>query len=301
MVPSVALRLEAGGIDELWVIEDCFYTAGPSLAAAALTVTETLHVGIGILPAVVRHPAITAMEIATLDELGSGRFTAGIGHGVQSWMDQIGLRERSPLTALEETFTIVSQLLSGDEVSFEGETVRCDSVRLDRAPEQRIDLLAGVRGPRSMELAGRIADGVILAGPASPAYVDWARQRANRPTDWRVVAFAPWLVIEDGPRAQSLMAPWLASELEDPNIGMTQLSFFDDLRDRHADGGAPALADLPAAWWHEIGPIGTPQDALTYLDGMEGAGTDVVSVFPAPMVPEAMADIDTLISIARRR
>ena len=96
------MRAEAGGLDDLWVIEDCFYTAGISLAAAALTATEHLTVGIGILPAVARNPAITAMELATLAGLAPGRVIAGLGHGVQSWMAQMGVRPPSPLVALEE-------------------------------------------------------------------------------------------------------------------------------------------------------------------------------------------------------
>ena len=56
----------------------------------ALAVTERLAVGIGILPAVARNPAITAMELATLAGLAPGRVVAGIGHGVQEWMAQVG-------------------------------------------------------------------------------------------------------------------------------------------------------------------------------------------------------------------
>ena len=51
---DVARRLDRGGADELWIIEDCFFTAGPSLVSAALTSTERLTVGLGILPAVAR-------------------------------------------------------------------------------------------------------------------------------------------------------------------------------------------------------------------------------------------------------
>ena len=68
-VVEFAESLEEGGVDQLWVIEDCFYTAGVSLAAAALARTKRLQVGIGILPAVARNAAVTAMEIATLAEL----------------------------------------------------------------------------------------------------------------------------------------------------------------------------------------------------------------------------------------
>src|SRR5690606_31211664 len=129
-----ARRLESAGVDRLWVIEDCFFTAGVSLAASALAVTARLQVGVGILPAVARPAAVTAMEIATLANLAPGRFTAGIGHGVQDWMAQMGVRPRSPLGALDETISNVKRLLSGEEVSFEGDYVVLDRVRLDQPP-----------------------------------------------------------------------------------------------------------------------------------------------------------------------
>ena len=79
-VTEFAEKLEESGVDQLWVIEDCFYTAGISLAATALARTDQLQVGIGILPVVARNPAISAMEIATLAELAPGRLLAGMGH-----------------------------------------------------------------------------------------------------------------------------------------------------------------------------------------------------------------------------
>ena len=94
LLPEVAAQLDRGRIDELWLIEDCFSTTGPSLAAAALTATERMEVGIGILPAVVRHPAMTAMELATLADLGGGRFTAGIGHAFRTLPYFEDLRDR---------------------------------------------------------------------------------------------------------------------------------------------------------------------------------------------------------------
>ena len=110
-VVEFAEGLEAGGVEQLWVIEDCFYTAGISLAATALARTDRLQVGLGILPAVARNAAVTAMEIATLAELAPGRLLAGIGHGVQDWMEQMGARTPSPLTTLDEVITTVRRLL----------------------------------------------------------------------------------------------------------------------------------------------------------------------------------------------
>ena len=54
-VTERALQAEALGFNEFWVIEDCFYTSGPTLAAAALTATEEITVGIGIMPVVARN------------------------------------------------------------------------------------------------------------------------------------------------------------------------------------------------------------------------------------------------------
>ena len=191
-VTEVARRLDEGGADQLWIIEDCFYTAGVSLAATALATTERLTVGIGILPAVARNPAITAMEIATLCELAPGRFLPGIGHGVQSWMEQMGALTPSPLTTLEETIVAVRRLLAGENVTMHGRHVDLDDVRLDRPPSIVPPVLAGVRGPKSLQMAGRVAGGIVLAEPASPSYVTWALDQAgNRPGDSRPKSSGP--------------------------------------------------------------------------------------------------------------
>ena len=171
LVLDVARDLERGGADQLWVIEDCFYTAGVSLTAAALSVTERLTVGLGILPAVARNPAVTAMELATLCALAPGRFLPGIGHGVQDWMGQMGARPASPVTTLEEVLVAVGRLLDGERVTMHGRHVHLDDVQLDQPPPSPPPLLAGVRGPRSLAMAGRAAGGVVLAEPASSPYV----------------------------------------------------------------------------------------------------------------------------------
>jgi alkanesulfonate monooxygenase SsuD/methylene tetrahydromethanopterin reductase-like flavin-dependent oxidoreductase (luciferase family) len=296
-----ARMAEEGGLDDVWLIEDCFFTSGPSLAAAALATTERIRVGIGILPAVVRHPAVTAMELATLAELGPGRFVGGIGHGVQDWMAQMGLRPDSPLTALEETMHVVRRLLDGERVTFDGETVTLDHVRLEAPPQHRVPVLAGVRGPKSMALAGRVADGVILAEPTSPSYVAWAREQANAGDDFEIVAFSSWIVMDDGDIARSIMAGLIEEELADPHAGWRALPFFEDLMDRFADGGAAAIASMPQDWWHEIGPIGTPADAHAYLDRLAAAGVDAVTLYPAPEVDLALDDLETIVTIAKQR
>ena len=136
------------------MIEDCFYTAGITLAATALAHTETLTVGIGILPALTRNVSTTAMELATLARLAPGRIVAGIGHGVRSWMEQIGARPESPVGALTEVITAVRRLLAGETVTMAGALVELHDVRLDVVPSPPPPVLAGVRRPKSLAAAG---------------------------------------------------------------------------------------------------------------------------------------------------
>ncbi|MEO5901970.1 MAG: LLM class flavin-dependent oxidoreductase, partial [Ilumatobacteraceae bacterium] len=211
VVRTFAERLEAGGADELWVIEDCFYTAGISLAATALARTERLTVGIGIMPAVARNPAITAMEVATLANLAPGRVIAGIGHGVQEWMSQMGVRPASPVTTLEETITVVRRLLAGEEVTFDGRAVHFDAVKLAAPPSPVPPVIAGVRGPKSLAVAGRCADGIVLAEFSGPAAVCNAVAAAGSPDGFEVAVFTVAHVDRDRRLAREWVAPFLAS------------------------------------------------------------------------------------------
>ena len=65
----------------------------------ALSVTERVRVGIGLLPVPLRNVTQAAIEIATIDRLFPGRFVAGIGHGVQTWMEQAGVAGARSLAA----------------------------------------------------------------------------------------------------------------------------------------------------------------------------------------------------------
>lgn len=153
------------GLDDLWVWEDCFKQSGVASAAAALAVTTRLRVGIGLMPVPLRNVALTAMEISTLCRLFPGRLLPGIGHGVQPWMDQVGGKVSSPLTLLREYATALRSLLAGEEVSTNGRYVRLDRVALDWPPAEPPPLAMGGEGPRSVALAGELAD-VYLFGAA---------------------------------------------------------------------------------------------------------------------------------------
>ncbi|MBM7798850.1 alkanesulfonate monooxygenase SsuD/methylene tetrahydromethanopterin reductase-like flavin-dependent oxidoreductase (luciferase family) [Microlunatus panaciterrae] len=171
---SFAQAADAAGLDELWVWEDCFKESGIATATAALAFTERIRVGVGLLPVPLRNVALVAMEIATLDRLFPGRFVAGVGHGVQEWMAQVGARVESPMTLLREYAVALRRLLAGEEVTMDGRYVRLDRVRLDWPPNRPPALMLGGAGPKSLELAGRLGDGTLLGAALGDDQVESA-------------------------------------------------------------------------------------------------------------------------------
>jgi alkanesulfonate monooxygenase SsuD/methylene tetrahydromethanopterin reductase-like flavin-dependent oxidoreductase (luciferase family) len=157
-----ASSAEAAGLDDLWLWEDCFLEGGLTSAAAALAGTTSVRVGLGLMPVPLRNPALAAMEIATLARLFPGRFAPAAGHGVLSWMKQVGAGADSPLTLLREWVSAVRALLHGQTVTVSGRYVQLDRVALDWPPPTVPPLLVGARGPKTIALAGAHADGVIL-------------------------------------------------------------------------------------------------------------------------------------------
>ncbi|MBO4239821.1 LLM class flavin-dependent oxidoreductase [Pseudonocardia alni] len=170
-LPGVARDVEAAGLDQLWLWEDCFLHGGTATAAVALARTDALTVGVGLFPVPLRNPAVVAMETASLARLFPGRYLPVLGHGVLDWMGQVGNRVASPLTLLAEHTTAVRDLLAGREVTRSGRYVSLDRVRLDHPPTTVPPVLVGGRGPRTLRLAGDLADGVLLDSGLTPADV----------------------------------------------------------------------------------------------------------------------------------
>ncbi|NQX29743.1 LLM class flavin-dependent oxidoreductase [Microbacteriaceae bacterium VKM Ac-2854] len=282
-----ARRAERLGFDELWVVEDLGFRGGIAQAAAVLAATERIRVGLGILPAAARNVAFAAMEIASLEELFPGRVDVGIGHGMPHWMRQVGVWPASPLTLLEEYFVALRALLAGESVSVEGRYVRLRDFGLTERADAVPRLLAGVRGPKSLQLAGRVADGVILAEPVTPEYLGAARESTG---GGYVVAFAVAAVDADAEAARAAVRPGLAA-IGEPDWAphITPLPFaaeFADLRAQCADG-AEFAQRMPAAWVDQLAVVGTAADASGRIAQLHAAGADSVVLLPAGRDPHA--------------
>ncbi len=208
---ETAATAEKAGFDELWLSEDFFFSGGIGGASIALGATERISVGLGVVSAVVRHPALLAMELSTVAGAHPGRFLPGIGLGVPDWMRQMDLMPDSPLAAVRESVTTVKRLLSGETVSERGVVFASRDVSLSYPPKTRLPVYMGVIGPKMLELAGEIADGSILSVGAGTDYVRWARdhieagrRKTSRVDPHAVTAFTIYAVDHHRSRAGAM-------------------------------------------------------------------------------------------------
>ena len=291
-------RAEELGFDGVWIVEDCFFRGGFSQAAIALASTNRIHVGVGIIPAAVRNAAMAALEIATLAEFYPGRTTIGIGHGMPGWMRQIGQWPASPLTMLDETITATKRLLGGETLNEEGRYVRLREVSLEAAPLAIPPILAGVRGPKSLALSGRVADGTILAEPTPPSYIRAAIESIGAQRDHHLVGYSVAAISEDRDAAIAAARPaleWVGEPDWAPHIaGLPFASEFYELRASSASRAEFAQA-LPTEWLADLGVIGTAADGRLALDRMHTAGfTEAVLI---PVGPNPLEDLESFTAL----
>jgi 5,10-methylenetetrahydromethanopterin reductase len=273
-----ARRAEAAGFDELWLWDDCFLPGAFTSAAIALSATQHLKAGIGLLPATAYNPLFAAMEITTLARAFPGRFMPGFGHGVGDWMARIGAAPKSSLTALEETVTTVRRLLNGEAVTFNGQQVHLDQVQMQMTPAQVPPLYVGAMREKSLQLAGRAGDGTILTGMSSPAYVRWAlghiragMDAAGR-TSHRVVVYLDVKVSQDGESARDAARRALAERRPWADVHLQVLGI----------DAAEAIAaeGIPDEWLDAFAAAGTPEQVSAGIRRLVDAGADAIIFQP---------------------
>ena len=133
--------------------------------------------------------------------------------------------QKSPLGALEENTAAIRAILRGDVVTVDGDYVRLDEVKLEYPLEHIPPIQLGVRGPKSLQLSGRVADGTIMAEGYSPDYVRWAREQidmgrveANRSESHRVTVYIHWSMDADDRVANRKVRERLAATMASENI-----------------------------------------------------------------------------------
>jgi len=184
-----ALAAEAAGASSLWVSSHLFLRDPFASAAAILQATQKVRVALLAVSPQMMHPVHIAMAAATLDEIAPGRVAMCIGTGAPGDLADAGVEARRPLATLAETVAVLRALLSGEQARYEGEIFRLRGRRMVRGAKDVPVFIAASR-PKSLELAGRIADGVVLSNSASVEFVRWSLDHFDRGAQGRKVTRA---------------------------------------------------------------------------------------------------------------
>lgn len=185
---------EEKGFAEIWQADTRLARDCVVMMSAFLAETKRLRFGSGVLPIWTRNPAVIAATWSSMWELagtlpgGQSRVMLGLGAWWEPIASRVGVKREKPLAAMREHIEAIRQLFTMEEVTYQGEFVHLDRVKLDVAfgdtSPRNIPLYIGATGPKMLEMAGEICDGVVLNYVVSVDYireaVELVRQGAER-------------------------------------------------------------------------------------------------------------------------
>ena len=281
------------GISDVALFRDSFMLQ--SLCAAA---TRNVRIGSLVTNPYVRHPAIVAAALGTLNEVSHGRAFLGIGVG--AGLSGIGVEQPRPVRRLEEFLQAVRDLLAGSEVNMDGQHYRIKGVRLQAGIAGPVPVVIGTRSRLVSKLAGRMADAVVvgsreLSETTLLRYCDWVREGATEagrdPAEVDVAPRVTICVSRDGEQARRSVILYSAHYL---SLGGAKESLLPDGQFRRIS----ELAAQATGWYFEpdvsypaeldtiVGPeiidrfaiAGTPAECLPKLEALRRMGFRSVSM-----------------------
>jgi 5,10-methylenetetrahydromethanopterin reductase len=212
-------EIERMGYDHLWITDSSLHARDAfvylTLAAGQ---SERLRLGTNCTHPHTRHPAVTANALASVNEVSGGRAILGVGAG-DSPVEELG----KPLARLSEVRSMLDfarRLYSGERFDYEGAhfTVHSGQLHHGLAGVERPKIYMTASGPKMLELAGAVADGVIVHCGVFPGGLEFATGHVRRGAesagrDFAEIDFA-WQVFgvldEDLDRARNAARPMAA-------------------------------------------------------------------------------------------
>ena len=257
-----------------------------TVLAAYANATESISLGTGVLPIYSRTPAATAQQAATIDDISDGRLTLGIGVShrvtVENWY---GAQIRKPVSEMRDYVAILRAIFAGEDPP-QSETFPTRFHFLGLRPRADLPIYIAALSPRMLELAGEVADGVILwlCNPdyirdVVVAHVREGRRKADKPLDgFDIVAAVPTAVTDevDGARAtlRADLSPYFLLPFYRRMIERSgyeaDVKLFDEAMER-GDASAAAIA-ISDGFLENLAAIGPADIAAAAVERYRDAG-----------------------------
>lgn len=187
-----AKEFEDQGFDRLWITDSHQLYANPYLTLGICArETEHINVSTGVTNPVTRHPTVTANAIATVNQIAPGRASLGIGAG-DSAVYSIG-ETPATVSELRQAASDIIDLLNGNEVTYDGVPYQL-GLEHDPAP-----VFVAAEGPKTLRMAGEVADGIIFGGGTNPNIVEKGLEHVQTGAEWDDRSLEDLEVIVMGP------------------------------------------------------------------------------------------------------
>jgi 5,10-methylenetetrahydromethanopterin reductase len=218
---ALAEMADATGYDDFWLADERFFREVYACLTLCALRTRRIRLGPGVTDPYSRHPALTAMAIATLDEISGGRAILGLGAGVSGFRE-LGVDARHSATALREAVELVRRLLAGETVTVKGREIGLTDGRLDFTPARsEVPIYVASQRAGGCRVAGRVADGAIMQGALAEPLVRFladtvhgaAREAGRDPARVALVARLNVCVHDDRRAARDAMRPTIVRSL----------------------------------------------------------------------------------------
>ncbi len=161
---------EEQGFEYVWITDHYNNREVYSTISVLALATNKIKIGAGVTNPYTRSPVVTAASIASVNEISGGRTLLGIGPGDKMTFEALGLAGEKPLTAVRETAEVVRELFTGKKVSYDGMTVKLKNAKLDFTDPKKtgvgmnIPIYIGAQGPKMLETAASVGDGILING-----------------------------------------------------------------------------------------------------------------------------------------
>jgi 5,10-methylenetetrahydromethanopterin reductase len=310
---------EANGYDTLWVADERFYREVYSTLAILAQHTSRVKLGTCVTDPFARHPALTAMAIATLDEISGQRAILGVGAGI-SGFPELGVVRKKPAVAIREMIEIVRALLKGDALDFHGDVVSFNNGKLSFKPVRAdVPIYVASNGPLGQRVTGGIADGAIMEGCGNveevkafrAALAEGAKRKGRDPSAVKVALRLNACVSADGKKARDGMRLGVARMLaagrlkfvtaEKQGLTLTPEQIAPFANVRYADGAAPYMPLLPLVTDRHVDAFtlaGSPDEVVQHMKELKAAGADGFIVMPLPC--EGTTAEETLVALGKK-